>query len=57
MSKRNHVTIRTRVPKATAETLRAIATAQGMPMARLIEVAVQAVIDVAKKPTEGAVQA
>lgn len=54
MSKRGgkRVVIRARVPKATAETLRAIAEAQGMTLARLIEMAVQTVIEVAKKPNQ-----
>ena len=50
MSKRrNHVVIRSRVRAETAHTLRAIAEAEGVTMAKLIEMAVLAVIEVAKK--------
>ena len=54
MSKRGgtRTVIRARVPKATAETLRAIAEHRGETVAKLIEFAVQALIEVAKKPTE-----
>lgn len=55
MSKsRTRTVIRARVPKATAETLRAIAEHRGETVAKLIEFAVQALIEVAKKPVEDA---
>jgi hypothetical protein len=59
MSKRGgkRVVLKTRVAAATADTLRAIAEHRGETVAKLIEFAVQALIEVAKKPVEGEAKA
>ena len=58
MSKSRHrVVIRSRVPEALAETLRAIAEARGETLARLIEQVLVAAVEASKKPAEGDAQA
>lgn len=47
------VVLKSRVPAATAETLRAIAEHRGETVAKLMERAVQEFIEQAKKPVEG----
>ena len=58
MSKSRHrVVIRSRVPEALAETLRAIAEARGETLARLIEQVLVAAVEASKNPAEGDAQA